>query len=101
MYKTYPRKEGKTRGIKICLREIKTPADFQALQIAVSRYTQHVRKQATEPRFIKIFSTFMGEWRDWVEPDIGGMSVEESTPEAIRIEKQAQEVERNARLQRG
>jgi hypothetical protein len=99
VYKKYPRKEGKTRGFKVCRRDIKTAADFDALQRAVARYTSHVRKNGTEVKFMKIFSTFMGEWRDWTEPETGGAMVEESTPEAIRIEKLAQEAERNARLQ--
>jgi len=71
IYKKYPRKEGKQVGINRAKREIKTPADFQALSKAVDRYLEHAKQNATEKRFLKMFSTFIGEWRDWLEPDAG------------------------------
>lgn len=65
VYEKYPRKIGKTRGIKICEKEIKTLLDYENLLKAVSNYATTC--QQTESKFIKHFSTFMGEWRDWIE----------------------------------
>lgn len=71
LYKKYPRKEGKQRGVAICKSQIHSPEDYAALSHAIDRYVAHVRAQGTEARFIKHFSTFMAHWRDWLEHDTG------------------------------
>lgn len=71
IYKKYPRKEGKQKGIAACKAQIRFQEDYDLLSRAVDRYAEHVKKTATEPRYIKHFSTFMGSWRDWLEPDTG------------------------------
>jgi hypothetical protein len=71
LYKKYPRKLGKHRGLVLCKAQIKTDLDYQALSLAIDQYAAHCQKQATEPKYIKHFSTFMGSWRDWLEPDAG------------------------------
>ena len=66
MYKNYyPRKEGKTRGVKKLCSEIKNQQDLENLQTAIKNYAQHVKSQ--EKQYIKIFSTFAGDWRDYVD----------------------------------
>lgn len=71
IYKEYPRKEGKQKGIQICKREIKTIGDFELLFDAVKRYKAHVSNSKTEPKYIKHFSSFMASWRDWSDSDAG------------------------------
>lgn len=71
VYKKYPRKEGKSEGIKKLTREIKTLEDFENFSKAVDRYRDHVIKAGTEPKFIKHFSSFVSIWRDWLDPDTG------------------------------
>lgn len=71
LYSRYPRKEGKAKGIAACKAQIRSQEDFAALSLAISRYSEHVKKHATDPRYIKHFSTFMGSWRDWLEPEAG------------------------------
>lgn len=66
LYKKYPRKEGKSRGLKICKTQIKTREDYEKLSQAIDNYTSHTRTRVKDSTFIKHFSTFMGEWRDWV-----------------------------------
>lgn len=66
LYAKYPRKEGKTRGMDQCRRQIKTAADFHALDRAVETYRAAVTGH--ERRFIKQFSSFMSCWRDYLEP---------------------------------
>lgn len=71
IYSLFPRKEGKQRGLEICRRSIKTLDDFTALRSSVIRYRDHLAKEGTELRFIKQFSTFMGSWKDWLDPETG------------------------------
>jgi hypothetical protein len=71
VYQEYPRKEGKKGGLKVCDREIKTPEDYALLISAIKRYREHHRKIGTEKQFLKHFATFMGEWRDWLDPNHG------------------------------
>lgn len=63
VYKTYPLKKGKTGGMKICEKKIKTPEDFASLKTAVANYAKEC--EGKEKQFIKHFSTFMGCWRDY------------------------------------
>lgn len=71
IYSLYPRKEGKSDGLKICKREIKTKADFELLRSAVIRYREHCESAGTDKKFIKHFDSFMGRWRDSLDPDYG------------------------------
>lgn len=81
IYKKYPRKEGKQKGLAICRTQIKTQNDFDNLSKAVDRYCEHLRKSGSESKFIKHFSTFMNSWRDWLDPETG--SAEEMKFSAI------------------
>lgn len=73
LYKKYPLKVGKTKGLKICERDIKTDAAYALLAQAIDRYNAWLKEASPqvfrpEP---KHFSTFMAAWRDWLEPDSG------------------------------
>lgn len=68
VYKNYPRKEGKKKGILACKRLIRSQEDFDFLSKAVFRYSDHCRREKTETKFIMHFSTFMGIWEDWAHP---------------------------------
>jgi len=67
IYKKYPRKRGKTRGMKKLVKEIKTKKQFENLDRAVLNYSRSVSK--TDPQYILYFSTFASEWEDWVDPE--------------------------------
>jgi hypothetical protein len=69
-YAKYPRKEGKTRGMEILMRTL-GPDDPPDLMRAVARYAEKVRVEKTEPRYVLHWKTFVGGWRDWLEPDAG------------------------------
>lgn len=71
IYSDYPRKQGKAKGIKKARAEIKTQDDLAMLAQAIQRYRDHCRNNKIEAQYIKHFSTFMGEWRDWLDPNIG------------------------------
>jgi hypothetical protein len=38
---------------------------------AIERYKKNITEEKTDPNFVKYFDTFMGEWRDFLEPDYG------------------------------
>lgn len=66
IYKTYPLKIGKTRGYKIFQ---KIPAEgYLDLTKAIKNYSKYL-EIAKKQKYTKHFSTFMGEWDDWIDPD--------------------------------
>lgn len=71
VYQRYPRKVGKSKGLKVCERQIKTPEDYDQLSTAVDRYSNYCDAQYSEARFVMHFSTFMNSWRDWLDPTAG------------------------------
>lgn len=67
LYKKYPRKMGKSIGIKRLVKEIKTDEDLDQLSGAIDNYMNHCLVNKTEEQYIKHFSTFAACWRDWAE----------------------------------
>jgi len=75
VYRLFPKKEGKTRGLEYLAK--KAPlgdANYLAdLETAAVNYSEHVRKAGTDRKYIKLFSTWVTEWRDWLDPQTGKM----------------------------
>lgn len=71
IYSLYPRKLGKTPGYKVAIAQCKDMQTLQLLETAVINYKVHVVREAKEPEFILYFSTFMRQWRDWLEDGHG------------------------------
>lgn len=69
IYNLYPKKEGKTKGIEFCQKNIKTKEDYDLLLKAVTRYSKNCRTERTEKKFIKLFSSFMSVWKDYAYDD--------------------------------
>ncbi len=89
LYKKYPRKVGKSRGIKICSKDIKTAQEYQLLSEAIEKYSKHCAASGTEPQYIKHFSTFMAEWRDWTLTDAGAVEKPKlPEPEWMRLARE-------------
>jgi hypothetical protein len=61
----YPRKEGKTRGMKRLARQIKNETHLAEFEKAVRNYAEKCEGRDTE--YIKQFSTFASEWREWID----------------------------------
>lgn len=77
IYKLYPRKEGKARGIKKLRTAIKSKETLDKFKRAVINYADYCAAKGTEEKFIKQFSTFCNEdWKDWIEPK----SIQEDNP---------------------
>lgn len=79
LYSKYPRKEGKTRGLKICATQIKSQDDYQNLSKSIDNYSVYCASKVKDPKFIKHFSSFMAEWRDWIE--YKSNNIQDMTPE--------------------
>jgi ribosomal protein S27AE len=67
IYKNYPRKIGKKKGMLSCKRLVSLPESYNKLTAAVNNYAAHCKRNGVEEKYIKHFSTFMGEWEDWVD----------------------------------
>lgn len=67
IYKGFPRKRGKTPGLKTCSKEIKTQEDFDNLKKSVCNFSIAMKKENRAMDRIIYFSTFMNQWRDHIE----------------------------------
>lgn len=64
IYESYPRKEGKAKGMKLCRAKIKSLRHLRSLESAVLNYAAKVERDG----FAMLWSTFMGgRWEDYVE----------------------------------
>jgi len=71
IYARFPRKVGKQRGINALKRSIKNAEDYSSLDKALDHYIAYCKANATEHRFIKHFSSWVSEWRDWLDSSTG------------------------------
>lgn len=65
IYARYPRKDGKTRGMKIAARL--DASDLPDLARAVDNFAARMRDEGREREHIKQFDTFMGCWREYLD----------------------------------
>lgn len=65
IYDLYPRKMGKTLGIKKAKKMSQT--ELQKLKQAVLNYCEYVKENKIEEKFIKHFSTFVNQYEDFME----------------------------------
>lgn len=63
----YPLKEGKQKGIETLSKSVKTPEDLELLKSAIEKYKRSIK----DPKYIKHFSTFATEWKDWLDASAG------------------------------
>lgn len=67
VYEKYPRKLGKSTGMKRLEKELTTMVELELFQTAVQNYVNECEINKTETKFIKHFSTFSNCWRDYVD----------------------------------
>jgi len=65
LYRRYPRKEGKQKGLDYCEETITTAAQYEALSRSIANYAAQV--QGKDPQYTKHFSSFMRCWRDYID----------------------------------
>lgn len=80
LYRKYPRKIGKKKGIEKAGKDCRLPADFDALSRAIDRYAAYVRANGIEEKYIKHFSTFMNSWTDWADDEAGSVIAGDRPP---------------------
>ena len=67
IYGRYPRKVGKTNGLKRLASSVKSAGDYAALVRALGVYLAHVAGK--DKQYIRQFDTWTTTWRDWLEAD--------------------------------
>lgn len=86
-WEKYPRKMGKTLASKRFKSNIKKESDYRLLMQAIDRYNQYIDNKNIQIEYIKHGSTWMNEWKDWIENDIGdvkqssGLSIDDRIAE--------------------
>lgn len=91
-YQDYPRKIGKSDGLKKLRAEIRTRTDFDAFHQAVKNYKSFCEKENKSKEYIKHFDSFVSSWRDWLDPLTGTTSINvkrEKTFLELMAEKEA------------
>lgn len=90
LYKKYPKKVGKSKGLEKAERQIKTQEEFDQLSQAIDKFKKHHEAEQTEPKFVPYFSTFMSTWRDWLDDDTGRSTIdnESATERRLRLIKE-------------
>lgn len=86
VYAIYPRKLGKSAGMKKAMGQCKTMAEVNKLEIAVKNYIAHITREGTEPKFILYWSTFLNGWRDWLDPETGTTVTQKLDLSGIKFE---------------
>lgn len=64
-YKKYPRKEGKSVGLKKLEKTIISETDYLRFCKAVENYADLMAIRSTELKYIKMWSSFCNQWEDY------------------------------------
>lgn len=70
-WEVYPRKVGKGKAEKVFIRELSSGLPPDEIMKATANYLAHLRREKTESKFILHGSTFMNQWKDWLDPEHG------------------------------
>ncbi len=68
VWRLYPKKLGKEKAFDKFKKQVKTDDDYKKIILSVENYAKHIRKENTEPQYIKHGSTFFNkDWKDWAD----------------------------------
>ena len=69
IYKEYPRKEGKFKGMEYLKKHIKSAGAYAELATGVKNYAQAMASEGRDKQFILMWSTFCTNrrWQDYLE----------------------------------
>lgn len=65
IYRIYPRKEGKSAGMKKLAIHVTDEETYNRVMNAAKNYAMLCKSRGTELRFIKLFVTFVNNWMDY------------------------------------
>lgn len=71
----YPRKIGKEKGILSLAKSLQANETVEDIRRAALRYKNTVEASKTESKYIKHFSTWANEWRDWLDENAGTSTI--------------------------
>jgi hypothetical protein len=76
LYRLFPRKAGKMKGLEQCQKQIRTQQDYDALEQAIMKYAGICQAEQRDARYIMHFSKFMGRvdcpyWKEFLDEDAG------------------------------
>lgn len=71
IYSKYPRKLGKAGGMRILRSQKLNEEKLRNLDMAITNYITHILRENIEITFVKHFSTWVREWKDWIDPEHG------------------------------
>ncbi len=94
IYRRYPRKKGKSPGLRKLASTIKTPSDMIEASTALDRFLDHHKREGTEAKFIPHFSTWAGAWRDCLDPTYGQADGFASSTSAADLERELEIIAR-------
>lgn len=86
LYKPYPRKQGKSPALRALRGQITTRKASEEFKQAVENYRAHLKRNATEAQYVMYFDTFSRQWRDWLDPDHGKVTLEKQELDLSHID---------------
>ena len=92
LWSVYPRKEGKAAAMKGYIAQRQNGVSFEEFARGLKGYLARLKAECTEPRYIKMGSTFFGPaaaWKDFLEGPPGGFGgmAEPQPPEQFEDER--------------
>ena len=75
LYKQYPRKLGKQKGLDKLKKTVRTEAQYKKLEEALKIYLRYVHENDIEERFIRHFDTWVNSWEDWLDVLPGNLPI--------------------------
>lgn len=66
LYARYPRKEGKRQGMDKLRRMIRTQAEYESFATAVDNYIQLCHDERRDRKYVKLWSTFVNNYTDYI-----------------------------------
>ena len=79
IYSQYPKKSGRKEAWKYFKASVTNDIDYGSICKALDNYIKHLEVEKTEPKYIKMASTWFNNWKDWIdwkEPEGYGKSIE-------------------------
>lgn len=71
LYAGYPRKKGKSAGMKTLKAAIKRGESIEDMFTSCDRFKEHHKNEKTAAEFVPYFSTWASSYRDCLDPDYG------------------------------
>lgn len=67
IYERYPNKKGKAKGLEKLKALVNTQADYEAVMLGVASYAEEVKRNRTEPKYVKHFDAWVNgrRWEDY------------------------------------